>query len=74
MSASKVLAGIRTGSANGLDRAKNILARFTKLHGAVTHLVAAPPMSERERYKQKVVEARAARNLEALAGGWFQPR
>ena len=72
-SQSKVLAGIRTGSANGLDRAKNILARFTKLPGAVAHLVAGPPMSERERYKQKVAEARA-RNLEGLVGGWFQPR
>ena len=72
-SQSKVLAGIRIGSADGLDRAKNILARFAKLHGAVTHLLAGPPMSERERYKQTVVEARA-RNLEGLAGCWFQPR
>ena len=72
-SQSKVVAGIRIGSANGLDRAKNILARFAKLHGAVTHLLAGPPMSERERYKQRVAEARA-RNLEGLAGCWFQPR
>ena len=72
-SQSKVLAGIKIGSANGLDRAKNVLARFTKLHEAVTHLVAGPSMSERERYKQTVLEARA-RNLEVLAGCWFQPR
>ena len=72
-SQSKVLAGIRIGSANGLDRAKNILARFAKLHGAVTHLLAGPPMSERERYNHKVVEARA-RHIEGLASVWFPPR
>lgn len=69
----KLLAEIRTGTANESNPVKNILARITKLHGAVTHLLAGPPMSERERYKQTVVEARA-RNLEGLASAWFQPR
>ena len=70
---SKTLAEIRIGPAYGSNLAKNILARITKLPGAMARLVAGPPMSERERYNQTVAEARA-RNLEVLAGAWFRPR
>ena len=69
----KLLAEIRLGTANESNPAKIFLARITKLPEAMARLVAGPPMSERERYKQTVVEARA-KNLEGLARAWFQPR
>ena len=70
---SKILDGIRIGTAYKSDLARNILARMKKLPGAVGHLIAGPPMSEKERYNQKVAEARA-RNLEGLASAWWRPR
>ena len=70
---SKMLAGLRIGSANELNLARNIFARVTKLPAAIAHLVAGPPMSEKERCNQRVAEARA-RNLEGLASAWFRPR
>ena len=69
---SKILAAMTTGTANELNLAKNILARITKLPGAMARLVAGPPISERERYNQTVAESRA-RNLEGLARAWWWP-
>jgi len=72
-SRSKILAAKRIESANELNLAETILARITKLSGAIARLVTGPPMSEQERYKQTVAEVRA-RALEGLASAWFRPR
>ena len=69
---SKILAAIRFGSANELSLAKNILARITKLPGAMAGMVAGPSMSERARYSQKLAETRVS-NLEGLASAWCRP-
>ena len=49
------------------------VTRMTMLRKAIARMVAGPPMSERERYNQTVVEARA-RNLEGVASAWFHSR
>ncbi len=69
---SRLLAGIKNEPVDESNLATNILARITKLPGAIARLMAGPPTSERERYNQTVAEARA-RSFEGLASSWFRP-
>ena len=46
---------------------------ITMLLKAITRMVAGPPMTDRGRFKQNVVEARI-KNYESLVSVWFQPR
>ena len=62
----RVLAGIRKLSGN-------YLLRMTRLSSAVAHVVAGPPMSDRARYNQSLVEART-KNLDVFTDAWCWPR
>lgn len=74
VSQSRILAGIRNGLANELRLAMEILARITKLPGAIARLMAGPSMSERERFNYAATDARA-RSLRVLASsGWIRFR
>ena len=69
---SGILAGIRIGSAYELNLARKILARISKLPGAIVRLLAGPPMSEWERYNQAVAEVQV--RTAGLTSAWFRPR
>ena len=72
VSQSRILAGIRIGTAYDLNLTKNIFATTMKLPVAIAPLLAGPPMSERERYNQTVAEVRV--RTAGLTSAWFPPR
>ena len=58
---------IGTGAVRRSDPTGNIFAQIMKLPGAVGRLIAGPPMSDRDRFKQNVAEARGM-------GDWLRHR